>query len=150
MKYYIQLTMDSEHCFQVVWGEPLKEDDSLAIVKVNKDWRLLDIASGLYVVEHLKTKKAVIEWYQDSINNLDLQIRLTSARITDRYKLHCKAMCSHKVLNVGDKCTYIDVKDSVILDLIQYLPKSDTWIVEDEWHQFEISPDRLIKVSEVQ
>lgn len=149
MKYYTQLTMESQYVFDVVWGEPLKEDDSLVLFKRGKDWSILDVASGLTLKQGFKTKKAALEWYYKAVREDDLYLKIENARDTNRYRLHTTAMCAHRLLKEGDRCTYIDVKDSVILDLIIYSSTKDKWLVKDEWHQFEVSPDRLIKVSEV-
>lgn len=150
MKYYSHLSLDGKTpLFDVVWGEPLKEDDTLAVFRRGAKWSILDIASGLTLFAGFKSKKAALDWYYHHRNECSLCMRLKTARNNDRVKEKAKLMQKHRILKSGDRCTYIDVKDSVILTLIDYLPKNDTWIVEDEWHQFEISPDRLIKVSEV-
>ena len=149
MKFYNQLMLEEKPLFDVVWGFPMEEDNSLAIVKVNTGWIILDIASGVSVVRNFKTKKEALAWYQERNVDHALDKKLLRARSEDFYKQRLAAMTSHKILHAGDRCTYIDVKDSVILDLVEYLPRIDRWIVEDEWHQFEISPDRIIKVSEV-
>lgn len=150
MKYYAQYNSNGEPAFDVVWGQPLEEDDSLAIVKWGKVWSLLDIVSGLHVVTNLKTKKAVLEWYYVQRATTSLVERIKNARNGDHYKKRVEAMQKHRILHTGDRCTYIDVKDSVIFDLIIYSNTKDKWLVKDEWHQFEVSPDRIIKVSEVQ
>lgn len=149
MKFYNQLMLDGNPLFDVVWGSTMEEDNTLAIVKVNTGWIILDIDSGICVVRNFKTKKEALAWYQERNVDHTLDKKLLRARSEDFYKQRLAAMASHKILHAGDRCTYIDVKDSVILTLIQYLTTSDTWIVEDEWHQFEVSPDRIIKVSEV-
>ena len=148
MKFYNQLTLNGKPCFYVVWGNVMEEDYSLAIVQNSKLWLILDIESGVSC-KAFKTKKAALEWYHEQVNTGAFYARLMHARETEKYNERVSQLAKHKILHKGDRVTFIDVKDSVILTLIDYLPKSDTWIVEDEWHQFEISPDRIIKLSEV-
>ena len=152
MKYYTIL-LDYHHqeiLFDVVWGMPLEEDETLAVFKRGNRWNIIDIASGLTICNRVvKTKKEILEWYTEQRNTNSLCERIKSARSGKTYKERVDAMQEHKILYTGDRCTYIDVKDSVILDLIIYSPTKDKWLVKDEWHQFEVSSDRLIKVSEV-
>lgn len=151
MKYYSHLSLDGKTpLFDVVWGEPLEEDDTLVVFRRGAKWSILDIASGLTLFDGVKSKKAALDWYYQNRNECSLCMRLKTARNTDRVKAKVEAMQKHRILHIGDRCTYIDVKDSVILDLISYSPANDKWLVEDEWHRFEVSPDKLIKVSEVQ
>lgn len=151
MKYYSHLCLDGKTpLFDVVWGEPLKEDDTLAVFKRGAKWSILDIASGLTLFDGVKSKKAALDWYYHHRNECSLCMRLKTARNTDRVKEKVKLMQEHKILKAGDRCTYIDVKASVILTLIEYDPRIDKWVVDDGWQEFCISPDRLIKVSEVQ
>ena len=150
MKYYSQLNCGGKPCFDVVWGEPLKEDDTLVVYKRDNLWNILDIASGLNLCNRtMKSKKAVLTWYEEQKQTNSLYERLEAARKTDSVKARMKAMQKHRILHEGDRVTYIDVKDSVILDLIKYYPRADIWVVQDEWHEFEVSPDRIIKLSEV-
>lgn len=150
MKYYSQLNCGGKPCFDVVWGEPLKEDDTLVVFKRDNIWNILDIASGLTLCNRtMKSKKAVLAWYDEQVQTNSLCERLERARKTDGSKVRVEAMQKHRILNVGDRVTYIDVKDSVILDLLEYNVARDRWLVQDEWHQFEVSPDRIIKLSEV-
>ena len=148
MKFYNQLMVNGEPLFDVVWGSTMEDDDTLALVKDSENkWIILDIATGVQIANGSKTKKATLNFYNE--NKDSIQYSLPKARDKDFNKLRRQRLLEHKILHSGDRCTYIDVKDSVILTLIDYLPKNDTWIVEDEWRQFEISPDRIIKVSEV-
>ena len=150
MKYYSQLNCGGKPCFDVVWGEPLKEDDTLVVYKIGNLWNILDIASGLNLCNRtMKSKKAVLAWYDEQRQTNSLCERIKAARSGEGYKKRVAAMTQHRILKDGDRVTYIDVKDSVILDLIKYLPREDRFIVQDEWHEFEVSPDRIIKVSEV-
>ena len=149
MKFYNQLMIEGKPLFDVVWGSAMEEDDSLAIAKVNTGWIILDIAGGVPVVRNFKTKKYALEWYKERNVNHALDKKLLRVRSEDFYKQKVAAMTTHKILHAGDRCTYIDVKDSVILDLIEYDATSDKWIVVDEWHRFSVSPDRIIKLSEV-
>ena len=149
MKFYNQLMLEEKPVFDVVWGSTMEEDDSLAIAKVSTGWIILDIASGIPVVRNFKTKKYALEWYKERNVNHALDKKLLRVRSEDFYKQRVAAMTSHKILHAGDRVTYIDVKDSVILDLIEYDPKTDMWLVTDEWHKFPVSPDRVIKLSEV-
>ena len=149
MKFYNQLMLDGNPLFDVVWGSIMKEDSNLAIAKVNTGWIILDIASGIPVVRNFKTKKYALEWYKERNVNHALDKKLLRVRSEDFYKQRVAALTSHKILHAGDRVTYIDVKDSVILDLIEYDPKTDMWLVTDEWHKFSVSPNRIIKLSEV-
>ena len=149
MKFYNQLMLDGKPLFDVVWGSTMEEDNTLAIVKVNNGWIILGIASGINVVRNFKTKKEALAWYQERNVDHALNKKLLRVRSEDFYKQRLDAMTSHKIFHAGDRVTYIDVKDSVILDLIEYDSKSDKWIVVDEWHRFSVSPDRIIKLSEV-
>ncbi len=149
MKYYSQLNLDGKPYFDVVWGEPLKEDETLVAFKRGNTWNILDIISGLTIGRSMKSKKAILEWYNDQIYTNSLGMRIDKARLGDRYKAKVEAMQNHRILHVGDRVTYINVKDSVILDLLEYNVVRDCWIVQDEWHEFEVSPDRIIKLSEV-
>ena len=149
MKFYNQLMLEGKPLFDVVWGSTMEEDESLAIAKVNTGWMILDVASGIPVVRNFKTKKEALAWYQERNIDHALDKKLLRVKSENFYKERVAAMTSHKILHAGDRVTYIDVKDSVILDLIEYDPKSDRWIVTDEWHKFPVSPDRVIKLSEV-
>lgn len=151
MKYYLQQfnIVSQKIVFDVAWGEPLPDDNTYAVCKKGNVWAIIDIDSGLELLHKKGSKKALLELYHEKINQRDFRVAIINARGSERYFQKVCNMRNHQILKVGDRCTYIDVKDSVILTLIQYLPKSDTWIVEDEWHQFEVSPDRIIKVSEV-
>lgn len=151
MKYYLQqFSIESQKIvFDVAWGEPLQDDATFAVCKKGNVWAIIDIDSGLELLHKKGSKKALLELYHEKINQREFRIAIINAKGSEKYFQKVCNMRNHQILNVGDRCTYIDVKDSVILTLIQYLPTSDTWIVEDEWRQFEISPDRLIKVSEV-
>ena len=149
MKFYNQLMVDGKPLFDVVWGSTMEEDNTLAIVKVNAGWIILDIASGICVVRNFKTKKEALAWYQERNVDHALDKKLLRVRSEDFYKQRVAALTTHKILHAGDRCTYIDVKDSVILDLIEYDPKTDKWVVTDEWHKFSVSYDRIIKLSEV-
>ena len=149
MKYYSQLNLDGKPYFDVVWGEPLEADDNLVVFKRGAKWNILDITSGLTIAHNMKSKKDILEWYNKQIYTNSLGMRIDNARLGDRYKAKVEAMQKHRILNVGDRVTYIDVKDSVILDLLEYNVVRDSWLVQDEWHQFEVSPDRIIKLSEV-
>ena len=151
MKYYLQqFSIESQKIvFDVVWGEPLPDDITYAVCKKGNVGAIIDIDSGLELLHKKGSKKALLELYHEKINQRDFRVAIINARGSERYFQKVCNMRNHQILNAGDRCTYIDVKDSVILTLIQYLPTSDTWIVEDNWHQFEISPDRIIKVSEV-
>lgn len=151
MKYYLQhFSIESQKIvFDVAWGEPLQDDATFAVCKIGNVWAIIDIDSGLELLSKKGSKKALLELYHEKINQREFRIAIINARGSERYFQRVSNMRYHQILNVGDRCTYIDVKDSVILTLIKYLPTSDTWIVEDEWHQFEVSPDRIIKVSEV-
>ena len=149
MKFYNQLMLNGDPQCDVVWGSTMEEDNTLAIVKINTGWIILDIASGVSVVRNFKTKKEALAWYQERNVDHALDKKLLRIRSEDFYKERIAAMTKHKILHAGDRCTYIDVKDSVILDLIEYDPKIDKWIVTDEWHKFSVSPDRIIKLSEV-
>lgn len=152
MKYYLQqFSIESQKIvFDVAWGEPLPDDNTYAVCKKGNVWAIIDIDSGLELLSKKGSKKALLELYHEKISQREFRIAIINARGSERYFQRVCNMRKHQILKEGDRCTYIDVKDSVILTLIQYLPKSDTWIVEDEWHQFEVSPDRIIKVSEVQ
>jgi len=152
MKFYAQeFSIELQKIvFDVLWGEKLSEDESFAVCKSGNVWMILDIESGLQLLSKKGSKKALLELYQEKISQKEFRDNIKTARESFRYSQKVSNMQKHRILHSGDRCTYIDVKDSVILDLIQYLPRNDTWIVEDEWHQFEISPDRIIKVSEVQ
>jgi len=152
MKFYAQeFSIELQKIvFDVLWGEKLSEDESFAVCKSGNFWMILDIESGLQLLSKKGSKKALLELYQEKISQKEFRDNIKTARESFRYSQKVSNMQKHRILHSGDRCTYIDVKDSVILDLIQYLPRNDTWIVEDEWHQFEISPDRIIKVSEVQ
>ena len=149
MKFYNQVFLDGNPIFDVVWGSIMEDDNTLAIVKVNTGWIILDIASGMSVVRNFKTKKEALAWYQERNVDHALDKKLLRIRSEDFYKQRVAAMTSHKILHEGDRVTYIDVKDSVILDLIEYDPKTDKWIVTDEWHKFSVSSDSVIKLSEV-
>ncbi len=149
MKYYSQLNLDGKPYFDVVWGEPLEADDTLVVFKRGTKWNILDIASGLTIAHNMKSKKDILEWYNKQIYTNSLGMRIDEARLGDRYKAKVEAMQKHRILHAGDRVTYIDVKDSVILDLIKYYPTADIWVVQDEWHEFEVSPDKIIKLSEV-
>ena len=150
MKYYSQLIYCGKPCFDVVWGEPLKEDNTLVVYKRNNLWNILDIASGLKLCGRtMKSKKAVLAWYDEQKQTNSLYEGLEAMRKTDTFKASMEAMQQHRSLHPGDRVTYIDVKDSVILDLIKYYPRADIWLVQDEWHKFEVSTDRIIKLSEV-
>ena len=152
MKYYLQqFSIESQKIvFDVAWGEPLPDDDTFAVCKRGNVWGIIDIDSGLELLHKKGSKKALLELYREKIKEKDFRIAILNARGSHRYFQKVSNMQYHRILNVGDRCTYIDVKDSVILDLIQYMPESDRWLVKDEWHQFEVSPDRIIKISEVQ
>lgn len=151
MKFYAQeFSIELQKIvFDVLWGEKLTEDESLAVCKNGNVWMILDIESGLSLLSKKGSKKALLELYQEKISQKEFRNTIKTARESFRYSQKVSNMHNHRILHVGDRCTYIDVKDSVILDLIIYSPTSDKWLVKDEWHQFEISPDRLIKVSEV-
>lgn len=151
MKYYLQLfSIESQKIvFDVAWGEPLPDDNTYAVCLKGKVWSIIDIESGLELLSVKKSRKALLELYREKINQSEFRAAIISARGSERYFQRVSNMHYHRILNVGDRCTYIDAKYSVILTLIQYLPRNDTWIVEDAFHQFEISPDRIIKVSEV-
>ncbi len=151
MKYYLQQfnIVSQKIVFDVAWGEPLPDDNTYAICKKGNVWAIIDIDSGLELLHKKGSKKALLELYHEKINQKEFRIAIINARGSERYFQKVCNMRNHQILNVGDRCTYIDVKDSVILDLIQYSTESDTWLVKDEWHEFEISPDRIIKVSEV-
>lgn len=151
MKYYLQLfSIESQKIvFDVAWGEPLPDDHTFAVCKRGNVWAIIDIDSGLELLSKKGSKKALLELYREKINQKEFRERIKTARESLRYNQKVSNMHFHKILNVGDRCTYIDVKDSVILTLIEYDPRIDKWVVEDEWNQFCLSPDRLIKVSEV-
>ena len=149
MKYYSQLNCGGKPCFDVVWGEPLEEDSTLVVFKRGTGWNILDITSGLTIAHNVKSKKAILEWYNEQIYTNSLGMRIDKARLGEHYKARVETMQQHRILHVGDRVTYIDVKDSVILDLLEYNVVRDRWLVQDEWHQFEVSPDRIIKLSEV-
>ena len=149
MKFYNQLMGTGKPLFDVVWGSTMEEDSTLAIVKTYTGWIILDVASGICVVRNFKTKKEALSWYQERNVDHALDKKLLRVRSEAFYKQRVAAMTFHKILRAGDRCTYIDVKDSVILDLIKYDPKTDMWIVTDEWHKFSVSPDSVIKLSEV-
>ena len=149
VKYYSYVNLDGTPLFDVVWGEPLKEDDTLAVFRRGAKWSILDIESGLTLVNGVKSKKAALDWYYHHRNECSLCMRLETARNTESVKEKVKLMQEHRILHVGDRCTYIDVKDSVILNLIEYDTCIDKWLVEDDWDKSYASPDRLIKVSEV-
>lgn len=135
--------------FDVLWGEKLPEDESFAVCKNGNLWTILDIESGLSLLSKKGSKKALLELYQEKIKQKEFRDCIKTARESFRYSNKVSNMQNHKILHAGDRCTYIDVKDSVILDLIEYDPKIDKWIVIDEWDKFSVSPDRIIKVSEV-
>lgn len=148
MKFYNQLMLDGKPLFDVVWGSTMEDDETLALVKSSEDkWIIIDIATGVQITNGFKSKKATLNFYNE--NKGSIQYSLPKAREKEFNKLRRQRMSEHKILHSGDRCTYIDVKDSVILTLIEYDPRIDKWVVEDEWNQFCISPDRLIKVSEV-
>lgn len=149
MKFYNQLMGTGKPLFDVVWGSTMEDDNTLAIVKAYTGWIILDVASGMSVVRNFKSKKEALAWYQERNVDHALDKKLLRIRSEAFYKHRLTDMTSHKILHAGDRCTYIDVKESVILDLIEYDPKTDMWIVTDEWHKFSVSPDRIIKVSEV-
>ena len=151
MKFYAQnFSIEYQKIvFDVLWGEKLPEDESFAVCKNGNQWEILDIESGLLLLSKKGSKKALLELYHEKINQKEFRDCIKTARESFRYSNKVSNMQNHRILHSGDRCTYIDVKDSVILTLIDYLPKNDTWIVEDEWHQFEVSPDRIIKLSEV-
>ena len=151
MKYYLQQfdIKSQKIVFDVAWGEPLPDDNTYAVCKRGNVWAIIDIDSGLELLHKKGSKKALLELYHEKINQREFRIAIINARGSERYFQEVSNMRYHQILNVGDRCTYIDVKDSVILTLIEYDPRIDKWVVEDEWNQFCISPDKLIKVSEV-
>ena len=135
--------------FDVLWGEKLPEDESFAVCKNGNVWMILDIESGLSLLFKKGSKKALLELYQEKIKQKEFRDGIKTTRESFLYSHKVSNMQNHKIFHAGDRVTYIDVKDSVILDLIEYDPKSDMWIVTDEWHKFSVSPDRVIKLSEV-
>ena len=148
MKFYNQVTLNGKPCFDVVWGNVMEEDYSLAIVQSSKLWLILDIASGVSC-KAFKTKKAALEWYHEQVNTGAFYAMLMHARETKKYNERVSRLAKHKILHKGDRVTFIDVKDSVILDLQQFSPREGLWIVKDEWHSFTTTADRVIKLSEV-
>lgn len=149
MKYYNHLMVNGEPQFDVVWGFPMEDDKTLALVKAYTGWIILDVASGMSVVRNFKTKKEALAWYQERNVDHALDKKLLHVRSEDFYKKRVAAMTSHKTLHEGDRVTYIDVKDSVIITLLEYIPTIDRWFAQDSFHKFYISPDRVIKLSEV-
>ena len=149
MKFYNQLMVNGEPQFDVVWGFPMEDDNTLAIVKAYTGWIILDVASGMSVVRNFKTKKEALAWYQERNVDHSLDQKLIHVRSEKFYKERLAAMTSHKILHESDRVTYIDVKDSVIITLLEYIPMFDKWFAQDSYHKFYISPDRIIKLSEV-
>ena len=86
MKYEKFIARDSIKDFHVCKGYRLEEDNSLACVKIDFDWRprytILDIASGLAVVSGWTKKSCLDKWEE---RKEDLKPEIIQARKRDFY-----------------------------------------------------------------
>lgn len=92
-KNYLCRTTDGG--FFLARGEPLQEDNSLAVVRswsepiITPRWSIIDIASGLFVIRASTKKKLIEKW--EEVKEIKLP-KIKDARERNIYKAKCEEL----------------------------------------------------------